>query len=50
MQLEFKADDNKKYKVESIQDSTIYARELAGQLPKFYYLVLWKSYLKEENT
>ena len=30
MQLEFEAGNNKVYKVESIWDSVVYARELAG--------------------
>ena len=52
MQLNFKfeAGDNKEYKVKGIQDSAVYARESVGQLLRLYYLVLWKSYLEEENT
>ena len=50
MQLEFEVDDNKEYKVEGIWNSAVYTKELAGQLLKLYYLVLWKSYSKEENT
>ena len=42
--------DSKKYKVEAICDSAIYARELAGHLPRLYYLVSWKGYPEEENT
>ena len=30
MQLEFEAGDNKEYEVDGIQDSAVYARELAG--------------------
>ena len=49
--LEFKADENEEYDVEWIQDSEVYAKESkAGHLPGLYYLVLWKSYPKEENT
>ena len=40
MQLEFKAGDNKEDKVDGIWDSTVYAWELAGQLPGLYYQVL----------
>ena len=40
MQLEFKADNNKEYKVDGIQDSAVYVRESAGQLSRLYYLVL----------
>ena len=50
MQLEFEAGDNKKYEVNGIQDSVVYARKSAGQLPGLYYLVSWKSYPEEENT
>ena len=49
-QLEFEAGDNKKYKVEDIQDSTVYAKESTEQLLGLYYLVLWKGYLKKKNT
>ena len=39
-QLEFKVNNNKKYKIESIWDSAVYAKKLeAGHLPKLYYLV-----------
>ena len=49
MQLEFEAGNNKKYKIERIQDSAIYARKLARQLLGLFYLVLWKSYSEKEN-
>ena len=38
--LEFELGDNKKYKIEAIQDSTVYAKETNGHLPKSYYLVV----------
>ena len=51
MQLEFEAGDNKEYKVDGILNSAVHAKELTtGQLPRLYYLVLWKGYLEEENT
>ena len=53
MQLDFKfeAGDNKEYEVDGIWDSTVYTKESAiRQLPRHYYMVLWKSYPKEENT
>ena len=50
LNFEFKAGDNKEYKIEGIRDSAIYARKSAGQLLRLYYLVLWKSYLEEKNT
>ena len=36
---EFKMDDNKKYKMEAICNSTIYGKEANKHLPKLYYLV-----------
>ena len=50
LDFEFEACGDKEYKVDSIWNSAIYARELAGQLPRLYFLVSWKSYPKEENT
>ena len=47
---EFEAGNNKKYKIEAIQDSAIYAKKKDGYLPKLYYLVAWKGYPEEENT
>ena len=42
--------DSKKYKIKAIQDSAVYARESEGHLPDLYYLIIWKSYPKKENT
>lgn len=52
MQLEFEANDNReKYKMEGIQDSTVYIKNSESDyLPRLYYLVSWKSYPKEENS
>ena len=51
MQLDFKfeADNNKKYKVDSIWDSAVYTKESADQLLGLYYLIWWKSYSEEKN-
>ena len=49
MQLKCEAGNNKEYKVENIWDSVVYIRELAEQLLRFYYLVLWKGYPEEKN-
>ena len=49
LDFEFEADDDKEYEVNGIWDSAVYARESAGQLLGFYYLVSWKGYPKEEN-
>lgn len=49
-QLELNKSDSKEYKIETICNSKVYAKKLdSGNLPGFYYLVFWKSYLKEEN-
>ena len=40
MQLKFEAGNNKKYKVNGIQDSAVYTKKSVKQLPRFYYLVL----------
>ena len=37
---EFDKDNNKKYKVEAIQDNVVYAKEANRYLPKLYYLVI----------
>ena len=52
MQLDFKFEvgNGKEYEVDGIQNSAVYARELAGQLPRLYYLVSWKGYPEEKNT
>ncbi len=47
---EFEAINNKEYEFETIIDSTVYGKEANNQIPGFYYLVLWKGYLEEENT
>ena len=46
---EFELGNDKKYKVEAIQDSAVYAKEADGHLPGLYYLVTWKGYLEEKN-
>ena len=48
--LEFDASNSEEYEMEAIRDSAVYAKELEGYLPCFYYLVAWKSYPKKENT
>ena len=48
--FKFEAGNGKKYKVDDIQDSAVYAKKSAKQLPEIYYLVLWKSYPEEKNT
>ena len=42
--------NNKKYEVEAIKDSAIYAKEAERYLLGLYYLVSWKSYLKEKSN
>ena len=49
--IKLDADDNEsnEYKMEAIQNSTVYTKESVSQLSRLYYLVFWKSYLKEKN-
>ena len=48
---ELEVGNSKKYKVEVIWNSVIYAsKSESGQLPGLYYLVAWKGYSKKENT
>ena len=50
--LEVNKSNNKEYKVKTIYNSKVYARESDSghHLPVFYYLILWKGYSKKENT
>ncbi len=48
--VEFEAGDNKEYKVKVIIDNVVYSQQANNQMPSLYYLILWKSYLEEENT
>ena len=41
---EFDAGNNKKYKVEAIKDSAIYAKEAKKYLSGLYYQISWKDY------
>ena len=41
---------SEKYKIMAIWDSAVFAKELEGHLSAFSYLVVKKSYSKEENT
>ena len=50
LDFEFKTGNDKEYKVDSIWDSAVYAKESATrQLPWLYYLISWKGYPEEEN-
>ena len=46
---EFKVSNNKKYKLEAIQDSAIYAKEADGHTSGLYYFVAYKGYPEEKN-
>lgn len=50
--LEFENNGNsKKYKVKTICDNKVYAKESDfGHWLDLYYMVLWKDYPEEENT
>ena len=51
LNFEYKAGNNEEYKVNDIQNNTVYTKEsTTSQLPELYYLVLWKNYPEEENT
>ena len=51
MQLEFEAGNNKKYEINGIWDSTVYAKKSTTvQLSRLYYQIAWKDYPEEENT
>ena len=47
---EFDVGNNKKYEIEAIKDSAVYAKEAEGQLPGLYYLISWKGYPEEKST
>ena len=50
-ELEFESGENKKYKVKAIIVSVVYSQQKNNdEIPGLYYLVLWKSYLKEDKT
>lgn len=42
--------DNKEYKVEHIQNITVYNMKANRYLLGLCYLVTWKGYLEKENT
>ena len=47
---ELDVDNDKEYKIEVIQDSAVYVKEVDRYLLGLYYLVSWKRYPEEENT
>lgn len=47
LKLEFKFGNNKKYKVETTQDSAVYTNKAKGKLPGLYFQ---KGYQEVENT
>lgn len=49
--IELEADDSKKHKIKTIQDSTIFIKKLkSGYLLELNNLIFWKNYPKKENT
>ena len=47
---ELDAKKSKKYRMEAIWDSDVYAENSkSGQPPDLYYLVAWKGYVKEKK-
>lgn len=47
--LDFNANNSKKYKVEAIWDKTVYTSKEESYLSNFYYIIVWKSYSKEKK-
>ena len=48
--MEFNINNNKKYKIEVIWNSILYAKELvSNNLLALFYLILWKKYLNKKN-
>ena len=45
----FEINNNKKYKMEAIQNSAVYVKEVDGYPWRLYYLIVWKSYIEEIN-
>lgn len=50
LELKLKIDNDKKYQIKVIQDSTVYINKTKDQLLKLNYLISWKGYLKVKNT
>lgn len=50
MEPELNIEKEKKYEVSAMKDSTIYAKAAESQILRFYYLVFWKGYSKDEST
>ena len=51
LDYKFEAGNDEEYEVDSIWDRAVNAKEsITRQLPKLYYLVLWKDYSEEKNT
>ena len=48
--MDFKAEDNKKFEIKIIIDSTVYNLKANNQMSGFYYLFLLKSYPIKKNT
>lgn len=48
--LESETGHDKKYKLKIIRDIAVYTKEVDGYLLELYYLLIWKGYLKKENT
>lgn len=46
---QFEARENNQYKVKAIINGAIYGKEANNLMPSFYYMILWKSYLEENN-
>lgn len=47
---ELNKSNSEEYKIETICNNKVYTNKSKGHLSGLYYLVFWKSYLKEKNT
>ena len=50
LNFEFEVGNHEKYKVNNIQNCTVYAKKFTKLLSSIYYLVSWKNYPKDKNT
>lgn len=48
-QPNFDTSNNKVYKIEKIQNSTIYSNKKEGYHQSLYYLAVWNNYFEKKN-
>lgn len=47
--FKFKTGNNKKYKIEAIENSIVYTKKAKKHLLELYYLIAQKNYQEKEN-